>query len=761
MKRRIALLAAALLIFTTACSNRPQPATSTDRPNASSEPSAGGSAKTRVEGTDILAAQAQIDASLIAEAEAGYTFEEPLVIVDPYRISPLSAIALFDTDKPASISLEVEGKNGAAPLIKDFETVSTQHRIPICGLYAEEPAAVTLTARYEDGTAATSVLSVTGGSLPNGFEPIGVLQADASKMAGGWTVMEAGSLYAYTYAIDEAGAVRWLLSSMGVGAVGAVVPLRNGNILTGGDKSFGAYYKYSLFEMDLTGRVAREYLIDGFHHDMAEMPNGNLLVLGNNVNGKVVEDTLYELSRETGEVLRVWDMNSYFDVDGCGGKNAHTSDLNYRNENSNWVSDWLHLNALDYDGASNTVILSSRHQDAIIKMDLTTGEIVWILTDPDDSFPEYLEGKLLTPVGESFEWQYGQHNVTFLPNGDVMCFDNGDYRSKSSEGIVPADTQGYSRAVVYRVNENDMTVSQVWQFGKELGTEFLAIYVSSAQYLGENHYLIDFGGIVKDSDGKATYNNMAGLTGSSRSEVYEVKNDEIVFRASIKRDGLQGNTFRALRMDPCAGMRELDLTEGHSRLGELYRFDLAEEISFDPVAAVSGGPEVSVTDNGVQLAVRANLEAEAENLALVFDGESGVYRIALPAGDTVSYTLNSSEIPTGAYELYLELDSKVYDLGLEWENLSTYRAFPAGCQVEVTAESGGAYGSGIYFAGTAFPVWAESGGTVTITPDEGYTLGSITITDMEGNELGVQVTNNGGTYSFVMPEREVSVTISC
>lgn len=756
MKRKITFfLAAALLIFTTACSNHSQPTVPTDVPNASVE----GSTKARVEDMDVLATQAQMDDYLIAEAEAGYVFEEPLVIVDPYRISPLSAVALFNTDKPASISIEVEGKNGAAPLTKDFDTVSTQHQVPICGLYAEEPAVVTLTARYEDGTAATSVLSVTGGSLPNDFEAISVLQADADKMSGGWTVMEAGSLYAYTYAIDETGAVRWLLSSMGVGAVGAVVPLRNGNILTGSDKSFGAYYKNSLFEMDLTGRVVREYLIDGFHHDMVELPSGNLLVLGNNVNGKVVEDTLFEISRDTGEVLRVWDMNSYFDIDGCGGKNTHTSDLNYGNENSNWINDWLHLNALDYDEASDTVILSSRHQDAIIKMDLTTGEIVWILTDPDDSFPEYLEDKLLTPVGENFEWQYGQHNVTFLPNGDVMCFDNGDYRSKSPEGIVPADVQGYSRAVVYRVNENDMTVSQVWQFGKELGAESLSIYVSSAQYLGENHYLIDFGGIVRDSDGKATYNNMAGITGSSRSEVYEVKNDEIIFHASMKRDGLQGNTFRALRMDPCASMRELDLNEKHSRLGELYRFGLAEEISFDAAAARSGGPEVSVTDNGVQLIARADLDAEAENLALVFDGGSGVYRISLPAGDVVSYTLNNSEIPTGTYDLYLELDSTVYDLGLEWENLSTYRVFPASFQVEVTSESGGVYGSGTYFAGTAFPVWVESGGTVTITPDEGCMLSSIVVTDMEGSKHEVQVTNNGGTYSFTMPKSEVSVII--
>ena len=760
MRKFIVLLAAALLLFATACSARTQPDDSENEPNSSVGSPMGESSGAPVENTDILTAQARMNASLLAELEAGYAFEEPLVVVDPYGISPLSAIAMFNTDKPASISIKVQGKSGAAPLVQDFETVSVQHQIPICGLYAEEPAAVTLTAHYEDGSVRTNELTITGHALPSGFEAIGVLQADADKMAGGWTTMEAGSLYAYTYAIDETGAVRWLLDSVGVGAVSAVVPLQNGNILTGGDKSFGSYYKYSLFEMDLTGWVVREYLINGFHHDMVEMSNGNLLVLGNNINGKVVEDTLYELSRETGEILHVWDMNSYFDIDGCGGKSAHTSDLNYGNENSAWINDWLHLNAIDYDGASNTVLLSSRHQDAIIKMDLTTGEIVWVLTDPDDSFPKYLEGKLLTPVGENFEWQYGQHSVTFLPNGDVMCFDNGDYRSKSPEGIVPADTQGYSRAVVYRVDEKNMTVSQIWQFGKELGPEFLAAYVSSAQYLGEDHYLIDFGGIVKNSDGGATYNNMAGITGSTRSEVYEIKNDEVIFRASMNRDGLYGNTYRALRIDPCAGMEELDLAESPSRLGALYRLGTAEAVDFDSTSAVSGGPKVSAADNGVQLTVSAALDAEAENLALVFDGGDGAYRVTLPAGDAVSHTLNNSEIPTGAYALYLEMDNAVYDLELEWENLSTYRSFPAGCRVEVTSENGGVYGSGIYFADTAFPVWAETGGMVTIMPNEGCALSGITVTDMDGRELEVEIANNSGVYSFTMPENEVSVTVS-
>ena len=49
--------------------------------------------------------------------------------------------------------------------------------------------------------------------------------------------------------------------------------------------------------------------------------------------------------------------------------------------------------------------------------------------------------------------------------------------------------------------------------------------------------------------------------------------------------------------------------------------------------------------------------------------------------------------------------------------------------------------------------------TLTVTPDDGYTMGSITITDRNGNII--PVTDNGdGTYSFRMPSGGVEVSIS-
>ena len=662
---------------------------------------------------DIVSEQQNISSKLQTLSASGtYTLRTPYITVDPYGISPLAAIASFRTSKLASITVEVESKNGADPIVNQFETVSTEHQIPIYGLYANEDTQVKLTAHYQDGTSETSTISVKGNSLPSDFVPVRVEMAETAQMADGWTFIMAGSLQGYVYAIDETGAVRWLLSEKGLGAAGSLLPLSNGNYLIGGDKSFGQYYKYNLFELNMTGQIVNEYLVNGYHHDAQELPNGNLLIFANNVNGDIVEDTMYEIDRSSGDIIRTWDLNSYFNVGNYNEAGQHISDVNYGAD----THDWLHTNGMDYDEETNSVLISCRHQDAVFSMSLDTGEINWILSNPDDLWPDYLKDKLLTPVGSDFEWQYGQHNISLLPNGDIMMFDNGDYRSKDAASVLPA-TEGYSRAVIYRIDKENMTVSQVWEFGKELGSAPLAAYVSSSQYLGENHYLIDFGGIVKDSNGNATYNIMDGIQGSSQSQIYEVKDGEIIFHASVERSGLHGNTFRAARMMPYATTSELNLADSGNRLGGLYRYGLAEAIEFDSSIAVFGAPDVQVSDNGVQLQMTSDLgnTGTESKLAIVFANDESAYKVTLPSGTSIAYTLNNSEIPTGTYELYLLKDNITYDLKLEWTNTSGYCAFPAAYDIVVETNQGYedlVSGSGTYYANTPF--------TLNATENESY-----------------------------------------
>lgn len=713
-----------------------------------------GASYSDVDSTDLLLRQEETDEMLQAMKDSGnYMLRNPLVVVDPYGISPLSAVALFSTDKPAAITVSVASKNGAAALTQDLETAGTEHCVPIYGLYSGEETQVTLIARYTDGSTEQKTLSVTGGQLPAGFSPIGVVSADAGKMAEGWTFIAAANVQGYLYAVDESGAVRWLLGVRGLGAPSRMVLLENGHLLLAGEKNLKNYVKFNLQEMDLLGRIYHEYLIDNYHHGMAEGPDGNIIALvGHYADGN--EDTLCEIDRNTGEILRYWDMDYYFDVDNKNENGVHIADVNY-----NGTDDWLHTNALDYSAEHNSVIISGRQQDAVIELSLDTGEINWVLTDPDDAWPGYLEGKLLTPQGDEFEWQYGNHCCSYLPNGDILLFDNGDYRSKAAEGIVDAATEGYSRAVVYRIDRENMTVQQIWQFGKELGPETLAAYVSGAYYLGEDDYLINFGGIVKDAAGNASYNIGAAAAGSSGAQIFEVRNGEVVFHAKQLLPKNGHNLFQANRFRPYQQVGELDLTQKATRLGALFHLDEPAEYSFDPSAAVTGGPDIEVSFNGVQLITAGKLDAAVQSLGLIFTNGSKSYRAAMPAGTSLAGTRNASNLPAGEYTLYLEADGTVYDLQLRWNNTAERREPPASFRVTIDAAEDLSYGEGEYYENTPFVVSAPAGSEVKICPNGGTSF-AVAVRDLSGRKLSVAVKSEDGSYTFAMPDEDVSVLLT-
>ena len=110
-------------------------------------------------------------------------------------------------------------------------------------------------------------------------------------------------------AYDYNGDIRWYTN---IPLAFAPVFLDNGHLLIGTNRLLSdPYYTTGLFEMDLLGKVYKEYTIPGgYHHDVHEMENGNLLVLSNDFDG-TVEDIVVEIDRLSGEVIKSWDIGDY------------------------------------------------------------------------------------------------------------------------------------------------------------------------------------------------------------------------------------------------------------------------------------------------------------------------------------------------------------------------------------------------------------------------------------------------------------------
>ena len=86
----------------------------------------------------------QIDQQIEAEVQSGaYTFEEPEVIMDPYQISPLTGVAVFQTDEEYRVRVTVKGKTKEAD-ITGVTVKAKGHRVPIIGLYPKTENSVKL-----------------------------------------------------------------------------------------------------------------------------------------------------------------------------------------------------------------------------------------------------------------------------------------------------------------------------------------------------------------------------------------------------------------------------------------------------------------------------------------------------------------------------------------------------------------------------------------------------------------------------------------
>lgn len=468
---------------------------------------------------DMLVHQENLEKEFTTTEEN--TIDNPKIIVNPYEISPLTALILFETRDLTAPTVTIVGEDESTTFTKTF-TPNKKHVLPIYGLYPDRNNEVIITLNGEDYT-----FHIQTDPLPDDFALPTNVTANKEELDQELYFVTPSS-QGYTAAYDINGNVRWYLTE---NMIWDVQRLRNGNIMLSSNRLINPpYYTTGLVEMDLTGKIYYEYVLPGgYHHDVYELENGNLLVASNDFDSGTVEDYIVEIERDTGNIVKRIDLKEILPMDE--GKNLMATDY-----------DWFHNNSVWYDSNTNSITLSGRHQDAVVNIDYNSLEINWIVGSHDGWSKEY-QKYFLDPIGDDFEWQWAQHAAMILPNGDLFVFDNGNNRSKTEKDSVKA-SDNYSRGVIYHINTIDKTIEQVWEYGKDRGSEFYSPYISDVDYLEEDHYLIHSGGI-NTVDGEPG-NEPAGLENvdSMNSITTEVKNDEVIFEMNLPT-----NLYRAEKMD--------------------------------------------------------------------------------------------------------------------------------------------------------------------------------------------------------------------
>ncbi len=443
----------------------------------------------------IIDKQQTVEDGIRAEVESGlYSFENPLSVTNPYGISPLTALIGFTSSEPVQISVSIRGKDEKSTFSFDFDGYNTTHYIPIYGLYQNFTNFVTLTATNKDGEIVNEKThEITTEALPEPYSTL-ILQTniqnpDAYADGLNFTTQHIKSAY------DINGDFRWALTPSFL--LGGTFDYTNGHMLL----STGANHMGDTIfvEINYLGKIfATYYSPYGSHHHIETLPSGNFLVTGS--NGETVEDFLYEIDIRNGLVSNTIDYKTILQRMRKLPSNVNPNTNSQQSLQAN--IDWLHLNATTYDEATDSLIISSNMQSAVVKHDYDTNEIDWILSDPE-GWANMYEQYLLTPIGENFEYSYGQHLPQILPDYDenpdtvdILLFDNGRGRFLYDEDLLFAIENGtltppeeYSRMVHYRIDEVNMTVEQIWQYGKEYGNELYSVWGGSAFLLPNNNRL--------------------------------------------------------------------------------------------------------------------------------------------------------------------------------------------------------------------------------------------------------------------------------
>jgi arylsulfate sulfotransferase len=277
-------------------------------------------------------------------------------------------------------------------------------------------------------------------------------------------------------------------------------------------------------EMDVTALARKmqaagfDFVSGSYHHDLAPLANGHLLVLVNftkeftDLPGypgttHVLGDGIVDLDTNWNPVW-AWNSFDYLDV----------------NRHLNGLPDWTHSNALLYSASDGNILLSMRHQSWVLKIDYSngtgTGNIAWKLGYQGDFS--------LTEGDDPSLWFSFQHFPSIIsqsgPQTTLALWDNGDNRVLDDSGTIcgsaPSFVSCYSRATIFQIDESAMVANLLW--ADRPG--YFSVWGGSINQLSGGNVEFDINAGVPTPDGNAA---------SEVQEVSQTSAPQVVWQMDI------------------------------------------------------------------------------------------------------------------------------------------------------------------------------------------------------------------------------------
>ncbi|MBZ7986953.1 aryl-sulfate sulfotransferase [Campylobacter canadensis] len=564
------------------------------------------------------------------------------VIMNPYKVAPLSAVILNGGYDIKNVSVSVKGKpNGGIDINYNpsNNSILTYGGIPIFGLYADYVNKVVVS--YERSIAnsksekiseeyeiyAPPIYTEGTGTNQLGVLPKAVVsvKADekfknnlylinhliraplANSAQAVWNNPVGGAmewdLQSYNWMVDTNGDVRWYLKNDEIRNPDDIY--KKGNMMGFTQDKDGAlfwgmgqrYMKYDLLGREIFNKRLPSAYIDFSHHIEHTSKDTYLLRVASanqkrkdNSNVRSVRDVIIEVDNN-GKVIDEWKLYDILDpyrdtnllvldqgavclnVDkDKAGQTVNKEDLEDKNSPFGDVTgvgvgrNWAHVNSVSYDDKDDSIIISVRHQSAIVKIGRDK-KIKWILGAHkgwSKEFQKYLlqpvdsKGKKIVCEDEytkcpgyendegGFDFTWTQHTAYYVPSMSkkneivISVFDNGDTRGMHQPAFA---TSKYSRAVFYKINEKTMKVEQIWEYGKERGFDYYSPVTSITEYFDKTKSVF----VYSATAGLGKYMLNIGKTEPILDEI-DYKTKKVLFEMKFENMGGQIG-YRAYPID--------------------------------------------------------------------------------------------------------------------------------------------------------------------------------------------------------------------
>lgn len=250
---------------------------------------------------NILVTQSNKEAYL---TPYGYTLDNPNIILDPYGISPLTALILFETEEELPVTITIEGKDHNSTYTNTFIN-TRRHYIPVYGLYPNTINHIQIKCGEEIKT-----IEIETSPLPDELLMTEVTNNDTNQL----TFITSDT---YPYALDNNNEVRWYLTK---NYSKKIDYLENGHLLLSDETINSSNNPTGLVEIDLLGKIYKQYILDtSYLGSYTETPT-SLYILSTK---------LLELEKQTGTILNTITLEDQYNEVFY---NQETNTLNLKNE---------------------------------------------------------------------------------------------------------------------------------------------------------------------------------------------------------------------------------------------------------------------------------------------------------------------------------------------------------------------------------------------------------------------------------------------